>query len=347
MAPFKSTQSFSVGQFLRTFRNRDAVGPAALNSPVRTSRIPPITATGGSTFTVGNRKVHKFTSDGSFVIASGSSEDIEILVIGGGGAGGGDSGGGGGAGAVLYGTNIPYEPGTYAVTIGDGGGQTPGYYSDPEANFRTAHCGEDSTLAHPGGTYTGGGGNVGGMTYANPYPQSPASDGNIGSLGCNGGSNVGSPTSPATISNAALTSPYPTPGTGTLNVYRNQGGSAISPASNQWIGGGGGGAGGAGGPGDGAAGHGGNGYDAASNISWIPSSEGVSGVFAGGGGAGSPDNGTGSGGNPGPGGGGSGGDEGGANSTAGGTNTGGGGGGNDAFPGKAGGSGIVYISYPT
>ena len=38
MAPFKSTQSFSVGQFLKTFRNRDGFGPAALNSPVRTER---------------------------------------------------------------------------------------------------------------------------------------------------------------------------------------------------------------------------------------------------------------------------------------------------------------------
>ena len=36
MAPFKSTQSFSVGTFLKTFRNRDAVGDNALNSPVRT-----------------------------------------------------------------------------------------------------------------------------------------------------------------------------------------------------------------------------------------------------------------------------------------------------------------------
>ena len=37
MAPFKSTQSFSVGQFLKTFRNRDGFGPAALNSTVRTN----------------------------------------------------------------------------------------------------------------------------------------------------------------------------------------------------------------------------------------------------------------------------------------------------------------------
>ena len=341
MAPFKSSIGRNVGKLLKGYRT------STLGLNLQSPPPPPqITATGGYTFTAGSYKVHKFTSDDNFAIAAGSSDEVEILVIGGGGAGGGDSGGGGGAGAVLYGTGIEYNPGTYAVVIGAGGAATPGYYGDPEANFRNSHCGKDSTLAHPAGTFTGGGGNAGGMTYPSPYAQSPISDGNAGSLGCNGGSNVGSPTSPATIPNAALTSPYPTPGAGTLNVYRNQGGSVQSPAGNQWIGGGGGGAGGAGQSVVGQAGNGGDGYDAASAITWMPNSEGVSGVFAGGGGAGAPDNGSGGGGNGGPGGGGSGGAEGGASSTNGTANTGGGGGGNDAFPAMAGGSGIVYIAYP-
>ena len=46
MAPIKSTQSISVGQFLKTFRSRDAVGPTALNSPERTSRANTYTASG-------------------------------------------------------------------------------------------------------------------------------------------------------------------------------------------------------------------------------------------------------------------------------------------------------------
>lgn len=341
MAPIKSSLARSVGKLLGVFKEADL----SLRGATQSTRVPPsLLASGGSTFSFGGKTVHKFTSNQNFVITAGSSDSVEILVIGGGGSGGGDSGGGGGAGAVLYGTGITYDPGTYAVVVGDGGAEVPGYYGDPEANFRNSHCGKDSTLAHPGGTFTGGGGNSGGMTYPSPYAQSPISDGNAGSLGCNGGSNVGSPTSPATIPNAALTSPYPTPGAGTLNVYRNQGGSVQSPANNQWIGGGGGGAGGAGGPGVGAAGDGGNGYDAGSNISWMPDSEGLSGVFAGGGGAGAPDNGSGDGGSAGTGGGGSGGAEGGSGS-AGGTNTGGGGGGSDGFPGSAGGSGIVYIAY--
>ena len=58
--------------------------------------------------------------------------------------------------------------------------------------LRNSHCGKDSTFVNqdPGGTFTGGGGNSGGMTYGSPYPQSPISDGNAGSLGCNGGSTV-------------------------------------------------------------------------------------------------------------------------------------------------------------
>tara|TARA_B100000902_G_scaffold26420_1_gene31831 strand:+ start:131 stop:1177 length:1047 start_codon:yes stop_codon:yes gene_type:complete len=348
MAPFKSSLAKSAGKLFGVFDQQDL----SLRGATQTSRYrsTEITATGGSTFTAGGRTVHKFTSNQNFAITTGASNNVEVLVIGGGGAGGGDSGGGGGAGAVLYGTGISYGPGTYAVVVGDGGGATPTYYSDPESDFRNAHCGKDSTVAHPAGTFTGGGGNCGGMTYPSPYAQSPISDGNAGALGSNGGSNVGAPTSPATIPNAALTSPYPTPSEGTINVYRNQGGSVTSPNGSQWLGGGGGGAGGAGSAGVGGAGNGGNGYDAGSNISWMPNSEGVSGLFAGGGGAGSPDNGSSSGGGGGgPGGGGGGGAEGGGSNfgAAGGTNTGGGGGGSDGFAGAAGGSGIVYIAYPT
>ena len=71
MAPFKSTQSFSVGQFLKTFRNRDAVGPAALNSLTRTNRG---SATGGSTSTPGNGyQYHYFTSPGNFSVSKKSA----------------------------------------------------------------------------------------------------------------------------------------------------------------------------------------------------------------------------------------------------------------------------------
>ena len=114
MAPFKSTQSFSVGHFLKSFRNRDAVGPAALNSPVRTDRRPGIEATGGDgTATPGNGyKYHFFTAPGVFTITSGGG-NVDVLLVGGGGAGtsqdGSYAGGGGGAGG--YRTTMPEGPG--------------------------------------------------------------------------------------------------------------------------------------------------------------------------------------------------------------------------------------------
>ena len=348
--PFRSSLARSAGKLLGVFKEADL----SLRGATQSSReiIVKIAATGGSTSTVGDKKVHKFIADGNFTITAGSSIACEVFVVGGGGAGGGDSGGGGGAGAVVYGTSIPYGPGTYAVVVGDGGSGQPTYYTDPEANFRASAGGENSTISHPSGTITGGGGNAGGMTYPSAppaYAQSPASDGNTGSLGSNGGSHVGSPGSPLAVSNAALTTPYPTPGTGTYNVYRNQGGSQnCTSQPNLWAGGGGGGAGGAGSPSSptGVAGDGGDGYNASGNIPWIPASEGVSGYFAGGGGSGAPDNGSGGGGTGGSGGGGDGSDSPSDPGSGGTANSGGGGGGHDAFSSPGGGSGIVYVAYP-
>ena len=51
-----------------------------------------ITATGGTITTVGNYKVHSFTSSGTFTITSGSGT-IEYLVVGGGGGAGATIGG--------------------------------------------------------------------------------------------------------------------------------------------------------------------------------------------------------------------------------------------------------------
>ena len=161
MAPFKSTQSFSVGQFLRTFRNRDAVGPAALNSPVRSDRVPPFSASGGTKTTYGSYTVHSFLSSGSFVVENApDSLTCDILVVGGGGAGGsGDAGayeaGGGGAGGMRTFPNQPVGNGTFTVTVGSGG----------VANQTTLapNFGGYSELATPSPLRSEGGG-VGGMS---------------------------------------------------------------------------------------------------------------------------------------------------------------------------------------
>ena len=124
MAPFKSTQSFSVGHFLKSFRNRDAVGATALNSPVRPDRRNPIEATGGNGIeTPGNGyRYHFFTTPGVFTVASGTGGDIDVLLVGGGGAGtttdGTYAGGGGGAGGFVERT-ASVGSGTYQVFVND------------------------------------------------------------------------------------------------------------------------------------------------------------------------------------------------------------------------------------
>ena len=317
-----------------------------------TASVTRLTATGGdTTFTSGNYKVHKFSTTGSSTFTVSNGDDtVEVFLVGGGGSGSTDSGGGGGGGACVYGTSVPITPGTYPVSVASGGSQPSTYYSDPEANWASNYGGGTSTINHPGGAINAYGGNAGGTSYGpgSNYVPSPISDGSHGNLGSTGGAHTSSPVPTSTsVSNAGLTTPYPTPATGTYSVFRNAGGNVNAPRSATWAGAGGGGAGGAGGNTTNAAGVGGPGYNAAGNIPWMPSSEGASGLFGGGGGAGSPDNGTNGGGAGGPGGGGAGGGEGSSSGTAGSPNTGGGGGGVDGSGGSAGGSGVVYIAYLT
>jgi hypothetical protein len=81
---------------------------------------PDITyATGGTITQVGGRTFHTFTSDGTFslLVAVGT---IEVMAIGGGGGGGGASGGGGGAGNMVVVTGA-LGVANYTVTIGQGG----------------------------------------------------------------------------------------------------------------------------------------------------------------------------------------------------------------------------------
>jgi len=81
---------------------------------------PDITyATGGTITQVGGRTFHTFTADGTFslLVAVGT---IEVMAVGGGGGGGGVSGGGGGAGNMVVVTGA-LAVANYTVTIGQGG----------------------------------------------------------------------------------------------------------------------------------------------------------------------------------------------------------------------------------
>ena len=78
-----------------------------------------------------NYVAHIFTSNGSFTV-SGGSLVCDVLVVGGGGGGGSlIGGGGGGAGGLILISNLTLSAsGSYAVTVGAGGGaQVDGGYS--------------------------------------------------------------------------------------------------------------------------------------------------------------------------------------------------------------------------
>lgn len=183
-----------------------------------------IAATGGTitTYTSGGTtyKVHTFTSSGTFQITSGSTTQLQALVVAGGGGGGSsNSSGGGGAGGFKYSTGLSYGTGSYTVTVGAGGAGSNG--------GGTASTGSNSVFDTITSTGGGGGGAFNGAASA-------------GGSGGGGGNPAGGAASPAGQGNAG--------GNGTGGSANNQGG------------GGGGGAGAVGGTGTtSVGGNGGNG----------------------------------------------------------------------------------------
>ena len=92
---------------------------AASNWPV----APYFTATGGTITTVGNYKVHTFTSSGTFAVtAAPAGAIVEVMCVAGGGGGGNDNAGGGGAGGLVFNSAYSVSAGdSITVTIGSGG----------------------------------------------------------------------------------------------------------------------------------------------------------------------------------------------------------------------------------
>lgn len=81
---------------------------------------------GGTITTSGGNRIHTFNSTGTTSITFLVPITIQLLVVAGGGGGGGNntsasSGGGGGAGEYYYSASYSVQPGTYTVTVGDGG----------------------------------------------------------------------------------------------------------------------------------------------------------------------------------------------------------------------------------
>tara|TARA_B100001094_G_C18091555_1_gene750681 strand:- start:45 stop:1334 length:1290 start_codon:yes stop_codon:yes gene_type:complete len=289
-----------------------------------------ISATGGTVTTSGDYKIHSFTGDGNFVVASVGNSDgggalTSYLVVAGGGGSGSDGGGGGGAGGFREGkatgesytvsplnapAGITLSAQTYPITVGAGGATaaTPG---EP-----TAQNGSNSIFS----TITSAGG---GRGAHNPSTYTNGANGGSGgggrsNISGNGGTGNTPPVSPAQGTNGGGTNGTNPP---PCNVGAGGGGATAAGQSG-------------GGPetGDGGVG-------ATTHITGSPV------AYAGGGGGG----GNGSPGAPsgGAGGGGNGGSPPGTSGSAGSANTGGGAGGgsNGTATGAAGGKGIVILRY--
>jgi hypothetical protein len=78
-------------------------------------------AVGGTVTTVGDYKIHTFTSSSTFNVTSAGL--VDVLVVGGGGGGGGGVYGychqaGGGGGKTNFSANVSVTPGTYSIVVG-------------------------------------------------------------------------------------------------------------------------------------------------------------------------------------------------------------------------------------
>ena len=203
-----------------------------------------INATGGTVTTSGNFKIHTFTGDGNFVVASignpnGGPNNVDYVVVAGGSGGGQYAyGGGGGAGGgfreshsptvggpytaspLATPTGLPVTAQTYPVTVGAGGsGKASGTSQSGDAGSNSVF----STITSAGGGASGAG--------------TPASGGNGGSGGGGGGGSSSDIATPAGSGNTPPVSP----------PQGNNGGTGKGrPSEGERRGGGGGGAGSAG-----------------------------------------------------------------------------------------------------
>lgn len=160
-----------------------------------------------------NYKLHTFTANGTFTVASGAAE-LEILLVGGGGSGGTSynasagtrSGGGGGGGGVVS-VRTFVQPGTtFNVEVGAGGIMTTyGLYFNGKPSIATSNMGHSYTAL--GG---GGGGNYSAAQYT-------------GNPGGSGAGECGNSTSSTYNPGAGLQPSASTPGYGNAGGYANVG----------------------------------------------------------------------------------------------------------------------------
>ena len=233
-----------------------------------------VAASGGSTSTSGDYKIHTFTSPGTFSVsqagnAFGSNSADWLIIAGGGGGGGGTAGAGGGGGYRINYPNpatggTPVSVTSYPVSVGGGGGapNTSGSNGNSSSVFGFTSSGgggggdRDSNQAgKSGGNGGGGGGSDGGQVgggSGNSPPVSP-SQGNPGGTG-RGGAGGSAGGGGGGINDGGSPSPSPTVG-----GPGGQGSPSSISGSNVTRGGGGGGGAHAPSGGSGGSGGGGNG----------------------------------------------------------------------------------------
>jgi len=182
--------------------------------------IAGISATGGTITNADGYKIHTFTSSGTFTMITGG--DVEYLIVAGGGGGGSVHAGGGGAGGVLFGT-ISKSPGSYTVTVGNGGA---GHSGSPSANGTNGSPSKITNWLSGAATISADGGGGGGSGYHASNASVLSRAGSAGGSGGGGG-------------------PYHGGGSGTSGQGSDGGSGGNDTVAGH--GGGGGGAGGAGG----------------------------------------------------------------------------------------------------
>jgi hypothetical protein len=126
------------------------------------------TPTGGTVTTLGDFKVHSFTSSGTFNIYEISDVIggvVEYLVLGGGGGGGSTAGGGGGAGRHLSGSSFAVTAQNYTITVGDGGAPDTNGGDSVFSTITAIGGGAGGTVADNGNNGgSGGGGSFNGFS---------------------------------------------------------------------------------------------------------------------------------------------------------------------------------------
>lgn len=237
-------------------------------------------ALGGTTYTSGGYRYHKFTSNSTLNVVAGGV--VEYVIVGGGGGGGNSSGGnmfagsGGGAGGMVSGS-VTVTSGSVAVVIGSGGGAAGSGTATTFGSSASAAGG--GAGANYAGQNGGNGGSGGGASSSGTAGTGIAGQGSNGGL--QGGGRAGGGGGKSEVGNTDGAG-YGGDGSNSASVWAT---ATSSGVSGFFAGGGGGGGNSAGNGGLGGDGGGGDGAQ------WSSATYATNGVAnTGGGGGGQPGN---------------------------------------------------------